>query len=215
MLYWYPSPGDFATTQGWPSSWTNIQPYQDMVTARIPSTNRPSTDNQWYLDQTFAVVGGFLTKNGYTNLSINANPYWKDHAFGQSEYAVSSGLRSGPVATYLQTAQARPNFKMLTGTTVQAVTRNGAQATGVRTNTGYYTLTSNGRVILSAGTFGSARILLQSGIGPTDQLQIAQANTKQGPYLPPASQWLNLPVGYNVSDNPSINLVFSQPTVDS
>jgi cellobiose dehydrogenase (acceptor) len=215
MLFWYPTPTDFSTANGWPSSWTSMQPYTNMVTARIPGTNRPSTDNQWYLDQTFTVVGGFLKNAGYSNITINSNPSFKDHAYGQSEYAVAGGLRSGPVATYLQSAKARSNFKFITNSTVQAVTRNGAQATGVRTNTGYYTLNTNGRVILSAGTFGSARILLQSGIGPTDQLNIAKANTKQGAYLPPSTQWINLPVGYNVSDNPSINLVFSQPTIDS
>jgi cellobiose dehydrogenase (acceptor) len=215
MLYWYPSPTDFSTANGWPSSWTNIQPYTAKVTARLPSTIHPSTDGKFYLDQSFTVVSGFLSKAGYSNISINGNPSFKDHAMGQSEYNVINGLRAGPVVSYLQTAQARSNFRLISNTTVQAVTRNGAQITGVRTNAGIYTLTSNGRVILSAGSFGSPRILFQSGIGPTDQIQQVQANVRQASFLPPQSQWINLPVGYNVSDNPSINIVMSQPTIDS
>jgi hypothetical protein len=103
-LHW----GNFPTTQDWSSLWTNIQPYQDMVSTWIASTNGPSTDNQRYLNQTFAIVGGFLTKNRHTNL------YWKDHMFGQSKYTVASGLNSCPIATYLQSTQVHPNFKMLT-----------------------------------------------------------------------------------------------------
>jgi cellobiose dehydrogenase (acceptor) len=215
MLYWYPSPEDFSTGNGWPSSWGNIQPYTNKVTARLPSTIRPSTDGKFYLDQSFTVVSGFLSKAGYSNISINSNPYWRDHAMGQSEYGVMNGLRAGPVTTYLQTAQARTNFKLISNTTVQAVVRNGAQITAVRTNAGIYVLTSKGRVVLSAGSFGSPRILFQSGIGPTDQIQQVQKNVRQSAYLPPQNQWINLPVGYNVSDNPSINIVMSQPTIDS
>jgi cellobiose dehydrogenase (acceptor) len=215
MLYWYPSPTDFSTANGWPSSWTNIQPSTAKVTARLPSTIHPSTDGKFYLDQSFTVVSGFLSKAGYSNISINGNPSFKDHAMGQSEYGVLNGLRAGPVVSYLQTARSRSNFKLVSNTTVQAVVRSGAQITGVRTNTGIYTLTSQGRVILSAGSFGSPRILFQSGIGPTDQIQQVQNNARQASFLPPQSQWVNLPVGYNVSDNPSINIVMSQPTIDS
>jgi len=76
-------------------------------------------------------------------------------------------------------------------------------------------LNPHGRVVLSAGTFGTARILFSSGIGPLDQIQIVQSNPTAAPNLPPQSQWLNLSVGYNVADNPSINLVFTHPSVDA
>ena len=71
---------------------------------------------------------------------------------------------------------------------------------------GFIPLTTNGRVILSGGPFGTSRILFQSGIGPTDQLQIVQSNPTAAAQLPPQNQWINLPVGLNAQDNPSINV---------
>jgi cellobiose dehydrogenase (acceptor) len=124
-------------------------------------------------------------------------------------------MRGGPVVTYLQTAQKRSNFKLVVNATVTNIVRNGAQISGVRTAQGYYNVKSNGRVILSAGSFGSPKLLFQSGIGPVDQIQAVQQNAAAGALLPPQSQWINVPSGYNVSDNPSINLVFSHPTVDA
>jgi len=121
---------------------------------------------------------------------------------------------------------------------VTSVVRNGSTITGVKTNdtsigyNGVVSLNPKGRVILSAGSFGTPRILFQSGIGPTDMLQTVQQSPGAAD-LPPQSQWINLPVGellrekvypsywndwtsgYNVKDNPSINLVFQHPSVDS
>ena len=45
-----------------------------------------------------------------------------------------------------------------------------------------------------------------SGIGPTDMIQIVQNNTAAAANLPPKAQWIDLPVGQNVSDNPSIKV---------
>jgi cellobiose dehydrogenase (acceptor) len=140
---------------------------------------------------------------------------FKDHSYGYSEYDFVNGMRGGPAVTYLQTAQKRSNFKLVVNATVTNVVRNGAQITGVRTARGYYNVKSKGRVILSAGSFGSPKLLFQSGIGPTDQIKTVQKNAAAAALLPPQSQWINVPSGYNVSDNPSINLVFSHPTVDA
>ena len=95
---------------------------------------------------------------------------------------------------------------------VSNVVRNGSQILGVQTNdttigpNGFVPLTPNGRVVLSGGAFGSSRILFQSGIGPTDMLQIVQSDPTAAAALPPQSQWIDLPVGYNAQDNPSINV---------
>ncbi|KAG9121821.1 hypothetical protein FRC07_002065, partial [Ceratobasidium sp. 392] len=79
---------------------------------------------------------------------------------------------------------------------------------------GIIPLKDNGRVILAAGVFGTAKILFQSGIGPSDMLSIVAANSTVSKYMPPASQYINLPVGMNVKDNPGVPLAFAHPSVD-
>jgi cellobiose dehydrogenase (acceptor) len=191
-----------------------------MLKARLPPTDAPSTDGKRYLEQTFSVVSQLLTPQGYSNITINDNPDYKDHVYGYSAYDFLDGKRAGPISTYFKTAIARSNLVYKDYTKVLNVVRNGAQITGVITNNtsigpnGVVPLTANGRVILSAGTFGTSRLLFQSGIGPSDMIALVQGDPVAGPLLPPESQWIDLPVGYNVSDNPSINLVFTQPTID-
>ncbi|KZS87660.1 cellobiose dehydrogenase [Sistotremastrum niveocremeum HHB9708] len=220
-LYWYPTDDDFSTARGWPSSWTNHRPYTSLVTARLPSTDAPGTDGKRYLEQTFPVIQQMLTPLGYSNITINSNPDQKDHVYGYSAYNFQGGKRAGPVATYFRSAKTRSNFKYAYWTYVSAVQRNGAQITGVYTNNtalgpnGFIPLTAKGRVILSAGSFGTPRILFQSGIGPSDMISLVEQNPTAAALLPPSSQYINLPAGENVQDNPSINLMFTHPSIDA
>ena len=79
--------------------------------------------------------------------------------------------------------------------------RDGSLITGVRTNqttwgnNGVIGLSPGGRVVLAAGTYGSARILLRSGIGQSDLLNIVQLNSTGAADLPPPLQFIDLPVG--------------------
>ncbi|KAG7094173.1 substrate-specific activator of APC-dependent proteolysis [Marasmius oreades] len=220
-LYWYPPDIDFSPSQGWPTSWQNHHTWTNKMIARLPATDHPSTDGKRYLEQVFDVVSTLLKGQSYQQITINDNPDYKDHVFGYSAYDFVGGKRGGPVATYLRTAKARKNFTMKMYTMVTGVVRKGSTITGVRTNDtslgpdGVIPLNPKGRVILSGGSFGSPRILFQSGIGPTDMLNIVKADPTQGPRMPAQSAWINLPVGENVSDNPSINLVFTHPSVDA
>ncbi|KAG6918085.1 substrate-specific activator of APC-dependent proteolysis [Tephrocybe rancida] len=212
-LYWIPPYSDFASSSGWPTSWANHQPYTDKMKARLPSTDAPSPDGKRYLEQSANVATQLLNYQGYRQLTINDNPDQKDHVYGYSAFDFIGGKRGGPVATYFKTAKARPNFTYRQYAYVQNVVRNGAQITGVKTNdtslgpNGIIPLTTNGRVVLSAGSFGSPRILFRSGIGPTDMINLVAADATAGPNLPPQAQWINLPVGYN--------LVFTHPSVDA
>ncbi|KAG8845518.1 hypothetical protein FRB96_002486 [Tulasnella sp. 330] len=220
-LYWYPPDLDFSASSGWPSGWQTPDSAYAALAARLPSTETPSPDGKQYLTQVYDVVSQLLGKRSFTALNINTNPNAKNFVYGRPDYNFVGGERTGPLGAYYVTAKARANFKLWQWTYVTGLVRNGAQITGVRTNytayggNGIVPLTAKGRVILSAGVFGTARILFQSGIGPTDMLTLVQGNAQGGPNLPPQAQWINLPVGYNVSDNPSVNLVFTHPSVDS
>ncbi|TFK46998.1 the flavin domain of cellobiose dehydrogenase [Heliocybe sulcata] len=220
-LYFYPRDIDFSLQAGWPSGWQDHQPYTDMVAARLPSTDHPSADGKRYLTQSHDVVAQLLNTQGYKSITINDEPESKDHVYGYSPFDSLGGLRAGPVATYLQTARKRPNFELKLYTYVTNVVRDNSVITGVQTNDtslgpdGIIFLNPGGRVVLSAGSFGSPRILFQSGIGPSDMIQLVEENPAAAARLPPPSQYIDLSVGYNVSDNPSINLVFTHPSIDS
>lgn len=219
MLYYPPPDSEFTAAQGWPAEWRLPGTARNKMLARLPSSNNPSPDGVRYLDQVYDLLKIHFAKKGYQEAVINDNVDWKDSIFGHPQYNFKNGIRSGVTHTYLQTAKARSNFKLLTYTFAQSVKRNGATITGVQTNNtidlpnGLATLTANGRVILSGGVYGTARLLFLSGIGPSDMLGQAAASSLSS-LMPPSSQYINLPVGYYVSDNPSINLVFTHPMVD-
>ncbi|KAI0055955.1 cellobiose dehydrogenase [Artomyces pyxidatus] len=220
-LYWLPSDSDFSAANGWPASWQNHTAYTNALSTRLPSTDAPSTDGQRYLEQSFDVVKQLLDPQGYSQITINDEPEKKDLVYGYSAYDFIGGKRGGPVATYFQTAKVRPNFTYKDYTLVSSVVRNGSTITGVQTNNtslgpnGIIPLTPNGRVILAAGSYGTARILFQSGIGPSDMLSLVNSNAAVAETMPPQALWINLPVGLNISDNPSINLVFTHPSIDA
>lgn len=74
------------------------------------------------------------------------------------------------MATYLVTASQRPKFKLWLKTSVKKIIRTGGHATAVELEgfldggySGIVNLTAiTGRVIVSAGAFGSAKLLMRS-----------------------------------------------------
>lgn len=88
-LYWLPPDSDFAAAQGWPSAWANHAPYTAKLTARLPSTDHPSTDGLRYLEQSATVAAQLLGAQNYQQATINSGPNQKDHVYGYSAYDVS------------------------------------------------------------------------------------------------------------------------------
>jgi cellobiose dehydrogenase (acceptor) len=219
-LYWYPPDSDFVGNN-WPSSWANHGPFTNKMIARIPGTDAPSTDGKRYSFEAMTIMQQLLKDQGYTQITINSNPNWKDHVYGYPAYSFFNGKRGGPITTYYESAIKRSNLVYKDNTMALSVVRQGSKITGVQTNdptlgpNGVVPLTSKGRVILSAGAFGTPRILFRSGIGPSDQIALVKANPDGSKYLPDPSDYINLPVGMNVMDNPSINVVFTHPTIDA
>lgn len=139
------------------------------VFSRIPGTDHPSLDGQLYLQDGFEVISAGLTNAGWTSVTANNVPNQKNRTFAHAPYMSSHGERGGPLATYLVTANARSNFHMWLNTSVKRVIRDGGHAVGLEVeayNNGGYAGTVNltsitGRVILSAGAFGSAKLLFR------------------------------------------------------
>ncbi|WP_245717630.1 GMC family oxidoreductase [Nocardia jejuensis] len=113
----------------------------------------------------------------------------------------SNGLRSSTSVGYLDD---RPkNLTVLANTHVLRVVIENGRATGVecRTERGTEILRAEREVIVSAGTFGSAQLLMLSGIGPADHLRAFDIDVVA-----------DLPVGDNLHDHLFVPMSFAMPT---
>ncbi|KAK0865739.1 hypothetical protein LTS02_005204 [Friedmanniomyces endolithicus] len=218
-LWWRANPADF--DYNFPAGWksADMQPAIARVFNRIPFTERPSTDGILYKPEGYNIVGGALAAAGWKNVSADTVPGEKNLTFSHPDHMFSHGERGGPLATYLVTANTRKNFKLIMNTGVNRVVRDGSRMTGVEMQAflpgglcGTVNVTpKTGKVILSAGAFGTPKILFRSGIGPQDQLEIVQA--AEGSKMVKSSEWLNLPVGYNLDDHTNTDVVITHPNV--
>ncbi|MFJ2647999.1 GMC family oxidoreductase [Streptomyces sp. NPDC087420] len=92
--------------------------------------------------------------------------------FGPTDLSIVNGKRQSAADAYLAPALARPNLTVVTDATVSRVTVTNGRATGVDYRIGDTPHRARGReeIILTAGTVGSAKLLLLSGIGPRAHL---------------------------------------------
>lgn len=219
-LWWKPNPidWDYNFPAGWKSA--DMVASTNRVFSRIPGTDAPSMDGKRYLEQGENVIAGGLAKAGWKKVTANNVPGEKHRTFSHTQYMFANGERGGPMATYLVSAHGRDNFNMWANTTVKRVIRSGGHITGVEVEpyasggyTGIVNVTATtGRVILSAGTFGTSKILMRSGIGPADQLAVVKAST-DGPTMINSTEWIKLPVGSNLEDHTNTDTVISHPDV--
>ncbi|KAI1418705.1 hypothetical protein F5Y13DRAFT_196459 [Hypoxylon sp. FL1857] len=221
-LWWKANPKDW--DENFPAGWhdSDLKQATRKTFQRIPGTTRPSTDGELYMHQGFDVIASGLSKAGWKNVPVpNDAPTQKNHTFGATTYMFSGGERGGPMTTYLATAAKRDNFALWMNTPVRRALRTGGHITGVELDCtvegggfGVVNVTANtGRVIVSAGTFGSAKFLLRSGIGPADQLEIVASSPSDGKSFIEKESWINLPVGYNLMDHVNTDTYFTHPDV--
>ncbi|CCX06162.1 Similar to Cellobiose dehydrogenase; acc. no. Q01738 [Pyronema omphalodes CBS 100304] len=185
---------------------------------RIPGTENPSRDGRQWFDESFEVFGGMLKGMGWREVKANKEE-GKDRTFSRTNFMGDKGERGGPVERYMLEALGRAhaggNVEIRYGARVERVLRKGGKVTGVeylqsgeRKTVG---VGKKGKVVLSAGAFGTAKILWGSGVGTKDQLSIMKA--ARGDRMITSTEWIDLPVGYNLQDHPATYAVFRYPGI--
>ena len=110
---------------------------------------------------------------------------------------VVDGVRQNTAMVYLTPeVRARPNLTVLGDVTVDRVLFSGSTATGVVTADG--SVLRAREVVLSAGTYGSAAILLRSGVGPAEDLAALGIDVLAA-----------LPVGRRLQDHPFFHTLYA------
>ncbi|KAF2212835.1 hypothetical protein CERZMDRAFT_97335 [Cercospora zeae-maydis SCOH1-5] len=217
-LFIHPPASDFDTY--YPKQWksNDMKSAIEKVRAKQPYTNTPSADKKLYMQSGYDAARKWLVNGaGLQNVAVNGKPDEKNGVFGRTNYAYEGGQRSGPGKTYLTSALARPNFSLKSGVQVKRVQRNGGKATGVEAiengQTTTYRLATNGRIILSGGSFFSPQLLMMSGIGDPASLTNLTANKLLD--MAPATWINNTAVGDNLFDNPDTFIILSGPSIQS
>jgi cellobiose dehydrogenase (acceptor) len=112
----------------------------------------------------------------------------------------------------------RSNFKLISSAMVNYIIQYKGKATGIVYNDHIYVfLTSRGAIAMGAGALNTPKILIQSGIGPQDQLNILY-NRKDFPGVRQngTNGWiLNENVGKNLLDTNVVFAVFQHPEMKS
>ncbi|XP_066942921.1 glucose dehydrogenase [FAD, quinone]-like [Macrobrachium rosenbergii] len=94
--------------------------------------------------------------------------------FRGSLFNIGDGIRFSTAKGYLESASARPNLHIVHDAEVyQIIFDNNRRAIGVKFNhkKKVFTVGAAKEVIISAGAFGSPKLLMLSGIGPKEHLQ--------------------------------------------
>ncbi|KAI4721215.1 FAD/NAD(P)-binding domain-containing protein [Aureobasidium sp. EXF-10727] len=199
----------------WPVSWKSVDlaSAAEKVHSRNPGSTNPSADGIHYDQTSYNTFADFFNTQGYTHADAIAEPNSKHNTYSHAPYNVKDGLVAGPVLTYLPLAQALPNFKLQLHTKVVRAVRTGSTVSGVEVEVNgqrqMINVNAGGRVILASGVFSTPRILFNSGIGPSDQLQIVASSATTNVTLPPTSDWINLPVGKGIKDHVIVTLNFN------
>ncbi|PGH11401.1 hypothetical protein AJ79_04902 [Helicocarpus griseus UAMH5409] len=220
-LFWKPPAADWDVVfpEGWRSQ--DMAEAQARVFERIPSTDHTSMDGTIRLLDGYNVLGKALLEAGWENVTANEEPDKKDKVFTFTPYMFKNAERFGPLGAYLTTAVERENFNLWTNTAVRRLVRTGGHVTGLEVEafaeggyTGVVNLTpETGRAILSSGALGTPKVLMRSGIGPLDALEVVAASRTDGETMIGQEEWIELPVGHNLVDHVNTDTVIRHPDV--
>jgi 4-pyridoxate dehydrogenase len=119
--------------------------------------------------------------------------------FARMQHMARAGRRSSAAAGYLHPIKSRPNLTVLTSAQVTAIRFDGTRAVGVDYRRNGQTHSCSAReVITCAGAFGSAQLLMLSGVGPAEHLREIG--------IKPVA---DVPVGKYLKDHPQIEITLA------
>ncbi|EGZ26185.1 hypothetical protein PHYSODRAFT_482381 [Phytophthora sojae] len=210
-LYFRP-PNEYVTNMQWPFTAESMVAKMDENEKLQGHTDKPSTDGQWYTQEGYKVVAKAFLAQGYTEKTLNdvAARNNKHKTFGHAPFAFKNGRRNTPANSFWGAMSKRPNVKLVTDTKVDYVLHSAGKATGVVYGANKAQLSKRGTVIMAAGALGTPKVLIQSGIGPADQLSLLKGNSNftglsQGELI------TNPYVGRNLFDTNVVFASFSHP----
>ena len=123
-----------------------------------------------------------------------------EEGFGWCDLNIVAGRRQSAADAYLTPALGRPNLRVVTDALVQRVRLDAGRCVGVEYSVGteLFAAACSSEVILTAGTVGSAQLLMLSGVGPQSHLHEVGVDVV-----------VDLPgVGANLHDHPMSGIVY-------
>ncbi|THX45777.1 FAD/NAD(P)-binding domain-containing protein [Aureobasidium pullulans] len=216
LMFVRPQERDF--DDKWPTGWkwSDVSSSAESFYERNPGTISPSKDGQRYDQGAYDVLSSFFTSNGWSSVNALEEPNKKTDVFSHPPWNIQDGLRAGPVMTYLPLAKAKKNFHIQLNSTVIRAVRESSFVSGVEVelvdgSRQIINVKTGGKVVLAGGALSTPRILINSGIGPADQIKTVQSGSV-AVTLPDQAEWIDLPVGKGLKDHPIITLKFKTKT---
>ncbi|MCH7392853.1 GMC family oxidoreductase N-terminal domain-containing protein [Acinetobacter dispersus] len=169
----------------WASEWGCTHwSYQDVLPFFKKAENNESLGDQFHGQNGILPVSENRYRHPLTLACIRAGQEmgmkyvndingWDQDGVGFYQTTTKNGERASTSKTYLKSVINNPNLTVLTEALVHKVETDGQTATGVTYSikgAAPVTATARKEVIVSAGTIGSPKVLLLSGIGPKQHL---------------------------------------------
>lgn len=211
-----PSPDDF---RSWPWGWKyfQIEPNFRTTLSKLSVTTTPSSDGQLYV-QGSAEAFEKMAKNrlGLREVGINDNPHDRVGTFSRNEVTAKSGKRMDACLAFLLPAMnSNTNLKLMTDAEVKRITfepMGTARGVILKKDNSEIFLNPGGKLVLTAGTFQTARLLQISGVGSRSELERLQ---RAGLVLNGEKYWIiNDEVGQRLHDHSFSQMTFQVPNVN-
>ncbi|GMF10095.1 unnamed protein product [Phytophthora lilii] len=215
---YFRTPDAYLAKATWPFDVDVVNSGFDAVEELSPYTETPSADEEYYLLEAFDIVSFALEGVGYTFKTLNDEEARnsKNGTYGHPPYTIKDGLRDSPAKTFYSAMEDRDNFKLLVNSKVLYIQQSQGNATGVVFEgdagaTTEVSLTDRGVVVVAAGALSTPQLLMQSGVGPRNQLEaLASAGSFDG--VGDQEAWvINESVGKSVFDAAVVYASFTHP----